>query len=86
MLEEVAIIVWVEEQLDSIWTVDCSVGNVLLRNPQKIVNNGLLLQEINGHFWGVHKWYLNESFNEVRGSHDHCFSRRTAWFHVNCGL
>ena len=29
MLEEVAVIVWVEERLDSIWTVDCSCGNVL---------------------------------------------------------
>ena len=43
MLGEVVIIVWVEERLDSIWTVDCSVENVLLRNPQKIVNNALLL-------------------------------------------
>ena len=44
MLGEVVIIVWVEERLDSIWTMDCSVGNILLRNPQKIVNNSLLLQ------------------------------------------
>ena len=29
MLEEVHIIVWLEERLDSISTVDCSVGNVL---------------------------------------------------------
>ena len=29
MLEEVVVIVLVEERLDSIWTVDCSVGNVL---------------------------------------------------------
>ena len=29
MLEEVVIIVWVEERLDSIWTVYGSVGNVL---------------------------------------------------------
>ena len=29
MLEEVHIIVWVEERLDSISTVDCSNGNVL---------------------------------------------------------
>ena len=29
MLEEVVIIVWVEERLDSILTVDCSNGNVL---------------------------------------------------------
>ena len=35
MLEEVVVIVWVEERLDTIWTMDC-------RNPQKIVNNSLL--------------------------------------------
>ena len=29
MLQEVVVIVWVEERLDSIWTVDCSSGNVL---------------------------------------------------------
>ena len=29
MLEEVVVIVWVEERHDSIWTVDCSVGNVV---------------------------------------------------------
>ena len=29
MLEEVVVIVWLEDQLDSIWTVDCSNGNVL---------------------------------------------------------
>ena len=29
MLEEVAVIVWVEERLDSISTVDCSYWNVL---------------------------------------------------------
>ena len=29
MIEEVVVIVWVEERLDSIWTVDCSVGNVV---------------------------------------------------------
>ena len=29
MLEEVVVIVWVEERLDSIWTVDCNNGNVL---------------------------------------------------------
>ena len=31
MLEEDVVIVWVEERLDSIWTVDCSNGNVLCR-------------------------------------------------------
>ena len=29
MLEKVVIIVWVEERLDSFWTVDCTVGNVV---------------------------------------------------------
>ena len=29
MLEEVVVIVWVEERLDSIWTLECSNGNVL---------------------------------------------------------
>ena len=28
MLEEVVVIVWVEERLDSIWTLECSNGNV----------------------------------------------------------
>ena len=36
MLEEVVIIVWVEERLDSIWTVDCSAGNVLCRILNKL--------------------------------------------------
>ena len=31
MLEEVVVIVWVEERLYSIWTVDCSNKNVLCR-------------------------------------------------------
>ena len=29
MLEEVVVIVWVEEWLDSIWTVVCTNGNLL---------------------------------------------------------
>ena len=29
MLEEVVVIVLVEERVDSIWTVDCSTGNVI---------------------------------------------------------
>ena len=29
MLEEGVVIVWVEERLDYIWTLDCSVGNVV---------------------------------------------------------
>ena len=36
MLEEVVIIVWVEERLYSIWTVDFSVGNVLCGTRKKL--------------------------------------------------
>ena len=36
MLEEVLIIVWVEERLDCIWTVDYSNGNVLSRIRKKL--------------------------------------------------
>ena len=36
MLEEVHVIVWVEERLDSISTVDGSVGNVLCRIRKKL--------------------------------------------------
>ena len=36
MLEEVLIIVWVEERLDSIWTVDCGNGNVLCGIRKKL--------------------------------------------------
>ena len=35
MLEEVVVIVWVEERLDSISTVDCSNGNVHCRIRKK---------------------------------------------------
>ena len=44
MLEEVVVIVYAEDTLDSIWTVDGSVGNVLCGILQKIVNNSLLPQ------------------------------------------
>ena len=36
MLEEVMVIVCVEERLDSIWTVDCSNGNVLCGIRKKL--------------------------------------------------
>ena len=36
MLEEVVIIVWVEERLYSIWTVDFSVGNILCGSRKKL--------------------------------------------------
>ena len=36
MLEEVMNIVWVEERLDCIWTVDCRVGNVLYGTRKKL--------------------------------------------------
>ena len=36
MLEEVVVIVWVEEQVYSIWTVDFSNGNVLCGIRKKL--------------------------------------------------
>ena len=36
MLEEVVVIVWVEERLDSIWTLECSNGNVLCGIRKKL--------------------------------------------------
>ena len=36
MLEKVLVIVWVEERLYSIWTVDCSNGNVFSGIRQKL--------------------------------------------------
>ena len=36
MLEEVFVIVWVEERLDSISTVDCSNGNILCGIRKKL--------------------------------------------------
>ena len=36
MLEEVVVIVWIEERLYSIWTVDCSNGNVLCGLRKKL--------------------------------------------------
>ena len=44
MLEEGDIIVWVEERLDSISTVDFSNGNVLCGIRKKIVNSSLFHQ------------------------------------------
>ena len=37
-------------------------------------------------FLRFYKWYLNESFNDVKRSRRHCLSRRTAWFHLNSGV
>ena len=36
MLKEVVVIVWVEEGLVSIWTVDTSIGNVLCGIRKKL--------------------------------------------------
>ena len=36
MFEEVVVIVWVEDHLYSIWTVDCSNGNVLCGIRKKL--------------------------------------------------
>ena len=39
MLEEVVVIIWVEERLHPISTVDCSYGNVPCGIRKKIVKN-----------------------------------------------
>ena len=44
MLEEVHNIIWAEERLDSISTVDRTNGNVLSGIRKKIVNNSVLHQ------------------------------------------
>ena len=51
MLEEIVLIVWVEERLDSIWTVDCNVGNVVCGIRKKLwttvfcTNKSILISE-----------------------------------------
>ena len=85
MLKEVVVIVWLEERLYSIWTLENSNGNVLCGIRKKIVNYSLLHQEINRHFLGFYKWYWSESFNDISRSRRHCLRRRTALFHLNSG-
>ena len=85
MLEEVVVIVWAKERLDSIWTLEFSNGNVLWESAKNCELQPFA-QEINRHFLGFYKLYWSESFNDVRRSGRHCLSRRTAWFHLNCGL
>ena len=86
MLEEVVVIVWVEERLDSIFILDCSNGNVLCGIRKKLwttvfcTSKSILISEVST------KWYLNESFNDVRRRRRHSLSRRTALLHFNCGL
>ena len=36
MLKEIVVIIWVEERLDSIWTLECSNGNVLCGIRKKL--------------------------------------------------
>ena len=37
MLEEIVVIVWVEERLNSIWNVDCSSGNIVFGIRKKLI-------------------------------------------------
>ena len=52
MLEEVVVIVWKEERLYAIWTVDCSNGNVLYGIRKKLwttsffTSKSILISEI----------------------------------------
>ena len=85
MLEEVVVIVWVEERLYSIWTVDCSNGKYFADSAKNCeqqsiapLNQSSLLK--------LPQRVLNEKFNDVRRSGRHFLSRKTAWIHLNCGL
>ena len=82
ILKEVVVIVWEEERLDSISTVDCRNRNVYFgirknseQQPFEPINQSSFLMFYN--------WYLNENFNDVERSRRFCLSRRTAWFHLN---
>ena len=86
MLEEVVVIIWVEDQLDSIWTVEFSNGNVLCGIREKLwktvlsSSKSILISEASSN--GVQK----EKFNDVARGDRQCLSRRSAIFHLNCGL
>ena len=86
MLEEVVVIVWVEDELDSILTVDCSNGNVLCGIRKKLwttvffTSKSIVISEASSN--GVQK----EKFNDVTRGGRQCLSRRSAWLHLNCGL
>ena len=86
MLEEVVVIVWVEEGLVSIRTVDSSYGNVLWGIRKKLwktvlcTSKSIVISEASTN--GVQK----EKFNDVWRGGRHCLSRRSPWFHLNCGL
>ena len=65
MLEEFVVIVWKEERLYAIWTVDCSNGNVFYGIRKKLwttsffTSKSILISEASK------KLYLNESFNDL---------------------
>ena len=86
MLQEVVISVWVEDQLYSIWTVDCSNGNILYVIRKKFwktvlcTTKSIVISEASTN--GIQK----EKFNDVWRGGRHCLSRRSPWFHLNCGL
>ena len=86
MLEQVVVIVLVEDPFDSIWTVDCSNGNILYGIRKKFWKNflcttkSIVISEASTN--GVQK----EKFNDVWRGGRHCLSRRSPWFHLNCGL
>ena len=40
MLEKVVVIIWAEERLYSIWTLDCSLGNVVCGIRKKLLTTG----------------------------------------------
>ena len=86
MLEEVVVIVWAKERLDSIWTLECSNRNVLCEIRKKLWTTAFCPRKSIVISKGFYKWYWSESFNDVRRSGRDCLSRRTAWFHLNSGV
>ena len=86
MLEEVVVIVWKEDQLDSILTVDTTNGNVLCGIRKKLwttvfcTSKSIVISEASSN--GVQK----VKFNDVRTGGRQFLSRRSAWFHLNCAL
>ena len=85
MLEQVVVIVLVEDPLDSIWTVDCSNGNVLCgirKNCEKQSCAPVIIVISEASSNGVQK----EKFIDVTRGGRQCLSRKSAWLHLNCGL
>ena len=80
MLEEVVAIVWVEERLDSIWTVGGSVGNVLwgIRKNE----NYSYLQVWNPKNLDFNERYLNQRFSDCKRIHLDSFNCKSGLIQI----